>query len=57
LNKNIIELMKELNTIEKQIRAQKKKSEEYDRINSELYLRFLDEEIGAENVVEAEYDW
>jgi len=49
--------MKELNTIEKQIRAQKKKSEEYDRINSELYLRFLDEEIGAENVVEAEYDW
>ena len=57
MNKNIIELMKELNTIEKQIRAQKKKSEEYDRINSELYLRFLDEEIGAENVVEAEYDW
>jgi len=42
---------------EEEIMAQEKKSEEYDKINRELYLRFLDEEIGAENVVEAEYDW
>ena len=36
--------------------AQQKIFKECDRINRELYLRFLDEEIGAENVVEAEYD-
>jgi len=34
-----------------------KKSEEYHKIHRETYQRFLDEEIGAENVVEVEDYW